>query len=112
LHILGVDIRIQLLLTGLDLKVIFNNTVYVCLCRAASDRDVEAAIDDGARTVDEVGEACGAGTGCGACRPMIHEMLEASGLSTCVRESGRCADCPATRIPVALRHNGDSREAA
>lgn len=76
--------------------------MYVCLCKVASDKDVKAAIDDGARTVDQVGEVCGAGTGCGACRPMIHEMLEASGLS-CSRESGRCADCPAAGIPVALR---------
>jgi len=85
--------------------------VYVCLCKVASDRDVKAAIDEGARTVDQVGEACGAGTGCGACRPMIHEMLEAAGRS-CTLESGRCSDCPASRIPVALRHTGDSREAA
>jgi bacterioferritin-associated ferredoxin len=76
--------------------------VYVCLCKVASDKDVKAAIADGARTVDEVGEACGAGTGCGACRPMIHEMLESAGM-TCARESGRCADCPAAPIPVALR---------
>lgn len=76
--------------------------MYVCLCKAASDKDVKAAIADGARTVDEVGDMCGAGTGCGACRPMIHEMLEAEGLS-CARQSGRCADCPGPRIPVALR---------
>ena len=85
--------------------------MYVCLCKIASDTDVKSAIDDGARTVDEVGEACGAGTGCGACRPMIHEMLEAAGLP-CALQSGSCSDCPASRIPVALRHNGDSREAA
>jgi len=85
--------------------------VYVCLCKVASDKDVKAAISEGARTVDQVGEACGAGTGCGACRPMIHEMLESAGLS-CTLESGRCSDCPASRIPVALRRTGDSREAA
>ncbi len=79
--------------------------MYVCLCKAASDRDVKTAIADGARSVDEVGEACGAGTGCGACRPMIHEMLEASGQS-CAMESSRCADCPGSRIPVALRPTG------
>jgi bacterioferritin-associated ferredoxin len=77
--------------------------VYVCLCKAASDKDVKAAIADGADTVDAVGETCGAGTGCGACRPMIHEMLEAAGAAECARESGRCADCPGPRIPVALR---------
>ena len=76
--------------------------MYVCLCKAASDKDVKAAIADGARTVDEVGAACGAGTGCGACRPMIHEML-GSGAAGCARESRRCDDCPGTRIPIALR---------
>jgi bacterioferritin-associated ferredoxin len=87
--------------------------MYVCLCKIATDKDVSAAISEGARTVEEVGEACGAGTGCGACRPMIHEMLEASGLR-CAIESGSCSDCPASRIPVALPvgSNGDSREAA
>ena len=85
--------------------------MYVCLCKVASDRDVKVAIDQGARTVDQVGDACGAGTGCGACRPMIHEMLEAAGKS-CTLESGRCSDCPTSRIPVALRLTGDSREAA
>lgn len=86
--------------------------MYVCLCKAVSDREVKAAIADGAGTVDEVGEACGAGTGCGACRPMIHDMLEAEGLAACGRECAPCADCPPSRIPLALRHNGDSREAA
>lgn len=76
--------------------------MYVCLCKVASDKDVKAAIADGARTVDDVGEACGAGTGCGACRPMIHEMLEAEG-AQCARDTGRCPDCPRPRIPVALR---------
>ena len=74
--------------------------MYVCLCKVASDTDVKAAIADGARTVEEVGDACGAGTGCGACRPMIHEMLEVAGVG-CARQDGACADCPATRIPVA-----------
>jgi bacterioferritin-associated ferredoxin len=76
--------------------------VYVCLCKAVSDRDVKAAISGGARTVDDVGAACGAGTGCGACRPLVHEMLEAEG-GACALESDRCADCPGAGIPVAFR---------
>ena len=38
----------------------------VCLCHPASDRDIDAVIEDGARTVQDVGRKCGAGTGCGA----------------------------------------------
>ena len=85
----------------MDLNITFNsNPVYVCLCKAASDTAVKTAIAEGARTVEEVGDACGAGTGCGACRPMIHEMLEVAGVG-CARQRRACADCPAPRIPVA-----------
>ena len=75
--------------------------MYVCLCKVATDTDVKSAIADGARTVEDVGDACGAGTGCGACRPQIHEMLELAGVG-CARNRSACADCPAPRIPVAL----------
>ena len=73
--------------------------MYVCLCKAVSDSEVGEAIAEGARTVDAVGSACGAGTGCGACRPMIHEMIELSG-TPCSSTTGRCEDCPRPRIPV------------
>jgi bacterioferritin-associated ferredoxin len=49
----------------------------VCLCRGVSERKVERAISHGALTVDEVGDACGAGTSCGTCRETIHDMLMA-----------------------------------
>jgi len=47
----------------------------VCLCRGVSERTVAKAIDRGASTVDEVGMACRAGTGCGICRATIADML-------------------------------------
>jgi bacterioferritin-associated ferredoxin len=50
--------------------------MFVCLCRGVCDREVRAAIVGGAKSCDEVGDACGAGTGCGACRPMIRNMLD------------------------------------
>jgi bacterioferritin-associated ferredoxin len=40
-----------------------------------SERKVERAIAHGARTVDEVGEACHAGTCCGTCHETIEQML-------------------------------------
>jgi bacterioferritin-associated ferredoxin len=49
--------------------------VYVCLCRAVSDRKVGKAIGRGAATVEEVGRACGAGTGCGGCHAEIEALL-------------------------------------
>jgi bacterioferritin-associated ferredoxin len=49
--------------------------VYVCLCQAVSDRKVRKAIRRGARTVEDLGVACGAGTGCGGCRPELEALL-------------------------------------
>lgn len=53
--------------------------MYVCLCRGVSDRKVRHAIARGARSVEEIGEACGAGTRCGGCWPMLDDMLRAAG---------------------------------
>ncbi|MCK6551379.1 (2Fe-2S)-binding protein [Myxococcota bacterium] len=47
----------------------------VCLCRAVSDRKILSVIQEGASTVREVTAKCGAGGGCGACKPMIAGML-------------------------------------
>jgi bacterioferritin-associated ferredoxin len=48
----------------------------VCVCRRVSDQQIRAAVDCGARTVDEVGEVCRAGTGCGACHESIADIIE------------------------------------
>ena len=51
--------------------------MYVCVCRAVTDKEVEASIDAGARTVEAVTEKCQAGGDCGACHDMIADMIEA-----------------------------------
>lgn len=62
-------------------------TMLVCLCHPASDRDIDAVIDDGARTVAEIGRKCGAGTGCGACVEELRDRLHAKGAhSACSRD--------------------------
>ena len=47
----------------------------VCLCANVSERELVETITAGATTVKEVGRRCGAGTGCGACKPLIRECL-------------------------------------
>jgi bacterioferritin-associated ferredoxin len=64
----------------------------VCICRRVSDLAIRTAIDEGARSIDEVSKACRAGTGCGACHETINEMLS---------ERSGCADCP-RRSPALL----------
>lgn len=68
----------------------------VCLCHGVRDRDLDAAIATGAGTVEEVGRACGAGTGCGACIPDVEDRLargcgDAPSLAT-IRSSPRGSD--------------------
>lgn len=50
-------------------------TMYVCICRRVSDREVRQVIESGAQTIDAVGERCGAGTDCGSCVEEIADML-------------------------------------
>jgi bacterioferritin-associated ferredoxin len=50
--------------------------MYVCVCLAVSQSEVEAAIDSGATTREAVTRACGAGGDCGACHGMIRDMIE------------------------------------
>jgi bacterioferritin-associated ferredoxin len=52
--------------------------MFVCVCRAVTDREVSQVIEDGACTVADVTRQCGAAGDCGACRGRIEEMIEAS----------------------------------
>lgn len=60
----------------------------VCLCHPASERDVDACIAQGARSVDAIGAACGAGTGCGSCLDELRQRLALAGCD------GEAADAP------------------
>lgn len=48
----------------------------VCHCFCVSDREIRSCARAGARDLSEVGRACGAGTGCGGCRPEIASILD------------------------------------
>jgi bacterioferritin-associated ferredoxin len=52
--------------------------VYVCHCKAVTDRTVDAVVASGARTVAEVTERCRAGGGCGGCHGLLEALIEAS----------------------------------
>jgi bacterioferritin-associated ferredoxin len=41
--------------------------VYACICHAVTSEELDAVIAAGATDTAAVGEACGAGTGCGSC---------------------------------------------
>ncbi|WP_448625022.1 (2Fe-2S)-binding protein [Geodermatophilus sp. URMC 64] len=50
--------------------------MYVCICEAVSSVTVRQVIADGARTVRQVAEACGASRDCGRCVAHIRTLLE------------------------------------
>jgi bacterioferritin-associated ferredoxin len=50
--------------------------MYVCICRAVTEHEVKAAIEDGARTVQAVTQSCCAGDDCGACHNFIEDMID------------------------------------
>ncbi len=49
--------------------------MYVCVCEAVTEGEVDGAIEAGALSVAEVTRACGAGGDCGACHSAIHSMI-------------------------------------
>lgn len=53
--------------------------MFVCICKAVSQRLLNEAIDAGASTVEELGEATGAGTDCGGCHPTLRRALLRAG---------------------------------
>jgi bacterioferritin-associated ferredoxin len=68
--------------------------MFVCICRAVPDATVEQAIREGASTLREVGERCGAGTCCGSCRPTLLRMLAGD------EATDGCDDCPRRSGPL------------
>jgi len=50
----------------------------ICVCHGVDRATIAGAIACGARTLQAVGEASRAGTGCGSCRPEIRALLDAA----------------------------------
>lgn len=71
--------------------------MYVCICAGASESEVRSAIAAGARTVDDIGDRCAAGTGCGSCLDRLDAMLE---------EGGRVSHCSIPAVRQRLAHVG------
>ena len=56
--------------------------MFVCSCRAVTDRTVHAAIVSGATCIEEIAERCGAGSRCGGCWPELERLVEDHAAST------------------------------
>lgn len=49
--------------------------MYVCICRAVTERRIAQAVGQGATTLKDLRERTGLGTGCGKCVPQAYELL-------------------------------------
>jgi bacterioferritin-associated ferredoxin len=49
--------------------------MYICVCRAIRDRDVDAAVRAGARRPVDVFRACGQSPQCGGCTPDMRRRI-------------------------------------
>jgi len=47
----------------------------VCLCTGVPESTVRTMVARGTRTVEALSAACGAGSSCGACFPMLEDLL-------------------------------------
>lgn len=47
----------------------------VCVCEGISERSVREVVRAGARSLDEVAAACGAGTKCGSCHLSLRRLV-------------------------------------
>ena len=50
--------------------------MYLCVCRAIREREVEAAVRAGARRPVDVFRACGKNPQCGGCAPELRKRIE------------------------------------
>jgi len=48
----------------------------VCHCQKVTDHAIRRCVRDGAGSAAEVQRACGAGGGCGGCRPLVRDIVQ------------------------------------
>jgi bacterioferritin-associated ferredoxin len=65
--------------------------MFVCVCKAVSEREVRECIAGGATSRAAVTKACEAGGVCGACHQQIEEMVEDHLIAASKLNRGRAA---------------------
>jgi bacterioferritin-associated ferredoxin len=75
--------------------------MYVCVCMAVTEAEVDASIAGGATTREAVTRVCRAGGDCGACHQMIEDKIEDHLEAQAVRSG--VASCPGPQ-PLAPVH--------
>ncbi|MEX2523755.1 MAG: (2Fe-2S)-binding protein [Gammaproteobacteria bacterium] len=50
--------------------------MFVCVCHAITDREIDQAVEDGAVTLDQLKDELDVGTSCGTCAEYIEQRLQ------------------------------------
>ncbi|HXH03454.1 MAG TPA: bacterioferritin-associated ferredoxin [Candidatus Competibacteraceae bacterium] len=50
--------------------------MYVCVCKAVTDRQIREAVRDGADSMRALRRELGVCSGCGKCAPYVRELLD------------------------------------
>lgn len=62
---------------ALQIEEFAGEKALICTCFGISEDTIQSVIGETlAETVEEVGDACNAGTGCGSCRFLIQELID------------------------------------
>lgn len=62
---------------ALQIEEFAGEKALICTCFGISEETIQAVISETrAESVEEVGRACNAGTGCGSCRFLIQELID------------------------------------
>ena len=66
--------------------------MYACVCFCITEEEIADEISAGARTEEDLGERCGAGTSCGTCVERLGCLIEEARRRPCVEHA--LAACP------------------
>jgi len=55
----------------------------VCLCKGVSDKTIRWLVQNGAKGLRDVAQACKAGTDCGSCVCQVRELIEQTRRDEC-----------------------------
>jgi len=50
--------------------------MYICICNAVTDKEIQQAVDLGAETFKEVSDSLGVGTCCGKCKEAAGHVIK------------------------------------
>lgn len=73
--------------------------MYICICKAVTDKRIARAVGDGATTLKDLRERTGLGSGCGKCVPQAYRLL---------KDALDARHSPAAHHEIALHNTGSA----